>query len=104
MMILSAAGLASKWGFNDGDMPDEVWDELGDDLVHAVNWHEALRVLVRRHLVPLLPAGTKVYDVETNHNPIRTDDWSDEAAPDVWVEVRIEDIRAVVAQLIDGAA
>jgi hypothetical protein len=106
---LGADGLASKWGFNDGDMPDELWDIL-DDLViptDLVNWHEVLRRLVRMHLVPLLPAGIEVYNVETIHNPIRTDHWGDPSGdpepPDISVMIPWPDVVAACEAAITRA-
>ncbi len=94
---LSAAGLASKWGFNDGDTPDELWDLL-DGVAPRVGWTDVLRGLVRKHLVPLLPPGVEVYDVETIHNPIRTDYWGDPFdnpdTPDIAVTVPWGDVVA----------
>lgn len=103
-LTLHAEDLASKWGFNDGDIPDHIWDALeleADERLDeiAAHWHDVLRRLVRKHLVPLLPEGVRVYDIETIHNPIRTDHWgkpSDEgtfeSAPDIEVTVTINDI------------
>lgn len=83
-MALSARDLASKWGFNDGDMPDELWDLL--DLIDErmeVDWHAVLRRVVRARLLPLLSpeVALTVYDIETCHNPIRTDYWCDDGFP-----------------------
>lgn len=75
-VILSADGLMSKWGFGDGDMPDDVWDHLWESGEHDLNWHAVLRILVRRYLLPALEeAGHEVtvYDIETIHNPIRAE-------------------------------
>lgn len=76
-LTLYAHGLCSKWGFNDGDEPDyllDYWDEIGVDWTQFDGWHAVLRKLVRSHLVPALEAAghtVEVYDIETNHNPIR---------------------------------
>jgi hypothetical protein len=74
---LFAWGLLSKWGFGDGDMPEEVMDYLdavgrGHEYVD-VDWHVALRKLVRRYLLPALAEHhqIEVYDIDTIHNPIR---------------------------------
>lgn len=74
---LFGESLCSKHGFNDGDLSDDHWDELqaaGLDLRH-VDWHAALRHLVRTHLVPAIEAAghtIEVYDVGlTSHNPVR---------------------------------
>lgn len=105
MMILHAHGLASKWGFNDGDMPDDVEDALFGRGVDPdrVDWHGVLRVLVRRYLAPELPDGVEVYDIETLHNPVRTDAWGDPYdipdAPDIWVRVSLEQILGAVQEV-----
>lgn len=74
-LMLSSHCLLSKWGFGDGDLPDHLWDymdELGWDGA-GVDWHPALRLLVRRHLLPVLDQQVEVYDIETSHNPIRVE-------------------------------
>lgn len=71
--------LRSRFGFGDGDL---FWDFLYDrgydptyeiDPFTTLN-HAVLIRCVRRHLVPLLPADAKVYEIGTIHNPIRCDD------------------------------
>ena len=74
---LSASGLLSKWGFNDGDEPEafmDYWDEIGVPYWDT-DWRKALRILVRRHLLPELERHHRivVYDIETSHNPIRAE-------------------------------
>lgn len=71
-LILGGASLCSKWGFNDGNSPED----LPDDLLTEVDWHHVLRTLVRSHLVPAIKAAgysITVYDIDTAHNPIRAD-------------------------------
>ncbi|MFJ1765088.1 hypothetical protein ACIOD2_32505 [Amycolatopsis sp. NPDC088138] len=71
-VILHADGLLSKWGFGDGDEPDAYLDWLDEQsLPHPANWHAILRHLVRTRLLPLIVEDVEVYDIETNHNPIR---------------------------------
>jgi len=70
-MLLWSSGLLSKWGFGDGDMPDHIWDHVGDETYMELDWRPVLRLLVRRHLLPVLDQDVVVYDIETNHNPIR---------------------------------
>lgn len=95
-LLLSADCLLSKWGFSDGDILfDYLWVALELDNTPAgeamggpaaatsqevyqrfqeVDEHAVLRRLVREHLVPALEAAghrLEVYDIETNHNPIR---------------------------------
>jgi len=74
-LTLCSQGLLSKWGFNDGDMPEELmdyWDTLGVDY-SDIDWRDALRKLVRTYLLPQLEANhhITIYDIETIHNPIR---------------------------------
>ena len=78
-IALYAADLWSKWGFNDGDMPDEVWDALeeeGIDVLH-LDWHRVLIDLVRTFLVPRLDVEVELQEIITSHNPIRSVDAGD---------------------------
>lgn len=69
---LPSDGLLYKYGFNDGDVPDELLDVLDErGLPYPKDWHAALRVLVREHLLPALDQRVDAFDIETNHNPIR---------------------------------
>ncbi len=78
-LILDADGLLSKWGYCDGDIVIEWWDEQFDgeipqDLLDHVDHHAVLSDLVRTHLVPvIIEAGhtIEVYDIQSIHNPIR---------------------------------
>lgn len=94
-LLLSADCLLSKWGFGDGGILfDYLWVALELDNTPAgeamggpaatsqevyqrfreVDEHAVLRRLVREHLVPALESAghrLEVYDIETNHNPIR---------------------------------
>lgn len=72
-LTLFSSSLLSKFGFNDGEEPDDVWDLLDragqTDL--ADNWHEVLIQLVEEYLLPALDQRVEVMRIETNHNPIR---------------------------------
>jgi hypothetical protein len=70
---LFSASLLSKWGFEDGDMPDSVRDaiEAAGLRYEDVDWHAVLAKLVRAHLLPALDQRVEAIDIETNHNPIR---------------------------------
>lgn len=74
VLRLHSAGLLSKWGFNDGGMPDDIFGWLEDEGVDlaAVDWSAALRRLVRGHLLPKLDQAVVVYEIEP-HNPIRAE-------------------------------
>lgn len=72
-LTLVTSGLLRKYGFNDGDEPDQV-----DDVLEAANidlaagdWHSILRRLVREHVLPVLDQRVEVEEIETIHNPIR---------------------------------
>lgn len=74
-LTLFSEGLCSKWGFNDGDMPDHIRDWCDENGIEcrSVDWHAVLRKLVRDHLLPALAEHheVEVYDIGTQHNPIR---------------------------------
>lgn len=96
-VTLRAACLLSKWGFGDGDTPDDLLDYWGDLVDHnAFDWHAVLRRLVRTHLLPELQKhhDVEVHDVETAHNPIRAwrIDGREVAYPADAVELRPESV------------
>jgi hypothetical protein len=121
-VYLSADCLMSKWGFNDGDEPDNLLDYWIDHPGEVwfpeshLDWDGVLRLLVRRHLVPAIEqAGhtVEVYDIETAHNPVRArvidgieiDDYHGHGNPevDVAVSVPYEDVMAAVREVMtDG--
>lgn len=75
-MYLDSGSLLSKWGFNDGDMPDGLYTyaestekRLGSALCRR--WHEILEALVLRYLVPALGQPVTLEVVSTCHNPVR---------------------------------
>ena len=63
-LYLQASSLLSKWGFNDGDEPDELLDRLeseGIDPWHPdLEWRAVLYELVRVHLLPLIPRAVEL--------------------------------------------
>ncbi|MEU9894247.1 hypothetical protein ACIBCS_27840 [Streptomyces phaeochromogenes] len=70
-LTLHSDGLLSKFGFNDGDDPDEWLDYCE---ANGIDYNEVdfpLVQLVRQHLLPALDQAVTVYEVETAHNPIR---------------------------------
>ncbi len=77
VLRLHSASLLSKYGFNDGDLLNNVADWLeADGIDYGVAddaWHPVLRRLVRDHLLPALEQEVVVYDIETSHNPIRAE-------------------------------
>lgn len=116
-LILWSDGLLSKWGFNDGDEPDSWLDWCDEQgLPYASRWHPVLRQLVRERLLPMLAANhdITVYDIDTNHNPIRAETFDGHEVHDAdshWeppfelkpdhVTVTFADVARVVAE-IDG--
>jgi hypothetical protein len=74
-IALFSSGLLSKWGFGDGDAPDEWCDYCEAQGVdyNAIDWKSLLVALVRRYLVPELERHheIEVYEIGTSHNPIR---------------------------------
>lgn len=75
MFRLDSDSLLSKFGFNDGDMPEDVCDRI-DRLgipSERVDWHAVLRNLVRKYLLPELAKYhvVELTDIDTAHNPIR---------------------------------
>lgn len=115
-VVLTAQSLCSKWGFSDGDLLiDECGGELGRRGVITERagcwWHRALRILVRKHLVPLLPAHAVVVDIDSCHNPIRLSEWDgkewDDHAnlvPDeiayVTVKIPMDEVERVVREVL----
>lgn len=90
-LVLASRDLLSKYGFNDGEVPEELtdlMDEAGQPPTRQVwdVWVDVLRHLVRAHLLPALDQSVEaVVDVLPPHNPIRasrvdgldvTDEWS----------------------------
>ena len=55
--------LLSKWGFSDGDAPEEIE-------YYSEVWDKALEALVRERLLPLLP-GVEIEISPSHHNQIR---------------------------------
>jgi hypothetical protein len=83
-LTLFSSSLLSKWGFNDGDAPDQ-WYDYCDSL--GVDWTKLefpLAALVRKHLVPALEQTITVCDIETSHNPIRAETVDGQDVTEVW--------------------
>lgn len=99
VIVLRACGLASKYGFSDGDILSEIiFDKLGYEQWANARQSEILVDLVRERLLPLLP-GVEVYEISTCHNPIRAkDEWVNFCRESsVSVEIPVEDILRRVA-------
>ncbi len=70
-LTLYSDGLLSKFGFNDGDDPDEWLDYCE---ANGIDYNEVgfpLVKLVRQYVLPALDQQVTVYEIETIHNPIR---------------------------------
>lgn len=66
---LRSEGLLSKWGFNDGDSPDDWHDYCEARGIEYPGW--PLAALVREFLLPRLNQQVTVTEIDTIHNPIR---------------------------------
>ena len=80
MHTISANGLLTKWGFGDGDEPDEVMDEQFGRHSRSTSlldlpgdWREDILIPVARDvLVPALPVPVECnYMTGSSHNPAR---------------------------------
>jgi hypothetical protein len=83
-LTLFSSSLLSKWGFNDGDDPDDWLDyceRLGVDYT-ALGF--PLVPLVQRYLLPALEQTVTVVEVETCHNPIRVETVDGQDMTEVW--------------------
>jgi hypothetical protein len=113
VLTLFSSGLLSKWGFNDGDAPNDVLDWREEHgLGWRVEWHPVLVRLVYRFLLPVLDQEVKVAEIETIHNPIRaetvdgvdvTDFWYDssDCGPELTpecVEVPMTEVASVIRE------
>ncbi|MGW3410257.1 hypothetical protein [Streptomyces sp. NPDC000888] len=70
-LTLHSDGLLSKFGFNDGDDPEE-WLEYCE--ANGIDYNEVdfpLVQLVRQYVLPALDQTVTVVEIETAHNPIR---------------------------------
>ena len=109
---LFSDGLLSKYGFNDGDAPEEFLDYCDEQgAEYPPGWHRTLSALVRRYLLPVLDQEVTVVEIGCNHNPIRaetvdgadvTGGWYGEPGvtltPDC-VEVPMSDVLRVAREL-----
>lgn len=78
-------GLLSKWGFDDGSLPDSYLDWLDEQgLDYPDDDTEILRTLVRERLVPALDQHIELVDIETSHNPIRASRVDGVDVEDCW--------------------
>lgn len=75
VLTLWSDDLFSKWGFNDGDLPDPVWDLIINENLdrRTIHWRDVLCNLVKKYVLPLLDQEVGVYQMSTAHNPIRVE-------------------------------
>lgn len=100
---LHSESLLSKWGFNDGDVPDDAWDYCEANGLNPENWHATLIRLVRDYLLPVLEQDVEVVEIGTIHNPIRAKDIDAEITP-VFVDVPFATLRDYLPPIIDPDA
>ena len=72
-ITLHSSGLLSRRGFDDGDAPDQWWELLDERGIDQDDCAWPLAELVRCYLLPELRQhhDIDVYEIDTNHNPIR---------------------------------
>lgn len=83
-VTLFSCDLLSKWGFNDGNDPDDWldWCEANGIDCKAVDFPWV--AVVRKYLIPLIEQDVTVVDVETCHNPIRVEAVNGADVTDAW--------------------
>lgn len=88
---LFSGDLLSKWGFNDGDDPEEWLDYCE---VHGIDCNEIdypLVDLVRRYLLPAIEQAVTVVEIETCHNPIRAETVDGVDVSGAWYDSRLNE-------------
>jgi hypothetical protein len=76
VLLLHASCLLSRHGFRDGDIPDDLWEWLGETAGlwdGEAFWHTTLCHLVETRLVPLLVPAVTTFRIVTSHNPVRAE-------------------------------
>lgn len=84
-LTLFSADLLSKWGFNDGDDPEDWLDycEANGIDYNAIDF--PLAEVVRRYLLPALDQHVTVVEIETIHNPIRAETVDEVDVTGAWM-------------------
>lgn len=92
VLRLFAYGLASKFGFGDGDILEYFCEDNDIDL-QGRDKHDVLIKLVRTYLLPLIP-HVQVYEIGSLHNPIRCEEQFVEELKDskIYVDVSIDQL------------
>ena len=112
-LTLFSDGLLSKFGFNDGDAPDDVLDWLeANGHGWRIDWHTVLTALVERYLLPAIKQDVKIVHISTNHNPVRaqtvdgvditgyySDDLEDVELTPEYVEIPMSEVARIAAEL-----
>ncbi len=83
-LTLFSRCLLSKWGFNDGEAPDQWYDYCEARGVDYSKLDFPLVQVVRRYLVPKLEQAVTVVDIETSHNPIRVETIDGQDVTETW--------------------
>jgi hypothetical protein len=83
-LTLLSSSLLSKWGFNDGDDPDDWLDYCDANGIDHNALGFPLIPLVQRHLLPQLKQRVTVVEIETSHNPIRAESVDGQDMTEVW--------------------
>lgn len=83
-LTLFSSCLLSKWGFNDGDAPDDWLDYCE---ANGIDYNEVefpLVALVRAFLLPRIEQTVTVVEIETIHNPIRVETIDGVGVREAW--------------------
>lgn len=111
---LFSSGLLSKWGFGDGDAPEEWLDYCDEHGLPYGDWRDGiLPELVKRYLLPVLDQEVVITHIGTNHNPVRAQTVDGEDAERFWnvndddesrltpecAEIPMTDVARVAAEL-----
>lgn len=98
--ILYAEDLASKFGFGDGDMFDELIFDLEDETGKKIDFDPLIDV-VKTYLIPLLPEDVKIEEIGSCHNPIRLVNLADEnKIKDISVTVTKKQVIEIIRRNI----
>ena len=113
---LRAAGLASKWGFGDGDgLQDCMYDLRDEGLITSVPERDSiLLAAVQRYLLPELErrgVSVEIVAIGSNHNPVRAEtvngaevDWHAESCPECLLDIEVQISREDLIALAKEAA
>lgn len=110
-ITLSSDSLFSKWGFNDGDVLDDIiYDAENAGRLHRNGYgshnglaHDTLIELVKTELLPELPRRVETYEICSIHNPIRAAEHEVHDFTCVTVSVSYAKVIATARRLIDQA-